>query len=128
MPCTIIARIHETSGPPAVTFVFLSALEAVPDGGAAGFDAAAGDDTVPLLALRAGGEVRVFHNVCPHAGRRLEVAPGRFIVDAGTLVCAAHGACFTIPSGDCVAGPCRGQGLQEVPSQVRGGEVWIGPI
>lgn len=97
----------------------------MPDGGAAGFDAAAGDESLPLVALRAGDAVRVFHNVCPHAGRRLEVAPGRFIVDAGTLVCAAHGACFTIPAGDCIAGPCRGQSLQEVPSEVRGGEVWV---
>lgn len=108
--------------------MFLSALEAVPDGGAAGFDADAGGEAVSLVALRAGATVRVFHNVCPHAGRSLEVAPGRFIVDAGALVCAAHGACFTIPAGDCIAGPCRGQRLQEVPSEVRGGEIWIGPI
>lgn len=87
-----------------------------------------GDETASLLALRAGDVVRVFHNVCPHAGRSLEVAPGRFIVDAGTVICAAHGACFTIPAGDCIAGPCRGQRLQEVPSEVRGSDIWIGPI
>ena len=81
-----------------------------------------------LLALRLGEVVRVFHNVCPHAGRRLELAPGRFIVDEGMLLCAAHGACFTIPAGDCIAGPCRGQSLQEVPSEIRNGEIWIGPI
>ncbi|MCX7563250.1 Rieske 2Fe-2S domain-containing protein [Xanthomonadaceae bacterium XH05] len=108
-----------------MTFIFLSALDGVPDGGAAGFELAVGDDAVPLLALRACDTVRVFHNVCPHAARRLEVAPGRFIVDAGTLVCAAHGACFTIPGGDCVAGPCRGQSLREVPSEVRGDQLWV---
>lgn len=110
---------------PIVTFVFLSDMDAVPDGGAAGFDATLGAEVAALLVLRAGDAVRVFHNVCPHAGRRLELAPGRFIVDAGMLLCAAHGACFTIPAGDCVAGPCRGQRLREVASEVRGGEIWI---
>lgn len=107
--------------------VFLAVINDLPDGGAAGFDAEVGGEASPLLVLRRGGEVRVFHNLCPHAGRRLEVAPGRFIVDAQTVVCAAHGACFTIPAGDCIAGPCRGQSLREVPSEVRDGAVWIDP-
>lgn len=110
-----------------MSFIFLSALEALPAEGVAGFDVDTEAGPVALLALRAGEQVRVFHNVCPHAGRRLEVAPGRFIVDAGLLVCAAHGACFTIPAGDCTAGPCRGQQLAEVPSEVRTDGVWIDP-
>ena len=108
-----------------MSFMFLSALDAVPDGGAAGFDIDVAGDAVALVVLRTGGQARVFHNVCPHAGRRLEIAPGRFIVDAGMLLCAAHGACFTIPAGDCVAGPCRGQSLREVPAEVRDGEIWM---
>jgi len=108
-----------------VSHVFLSVIDALPDGAAAGFDAEVNGEQVPLLALRRGAEVRVFHNVCPHAGRRLEVAPGRFIIDAGTVMCAAHGACFTIPAGDCIAGPCRGQRLREVPSEVRDGALWV---
>lgn len=107
--------------------VFLAVIDTLPDGGVAGLDAEVAGELSPLLALRRGSEVRVFHNVCPHAGRRLDVAPGRFIVDAGTVVCAAHGACFTIPAGDCVAGPCRGQSLRQVPCEVREGEVWIDP-
>ena len=107
--------------------VFLAVIDTLPDGGVAGLDAEVAGELSPLLALRRGSEVRVFHNVCPHAGRRLDVAPGRFIVDAGTVVCAAHGACFTIPTGDCVAGPCRGQSLRQVPCEVREGEVWIDP-
>ena len=45
--------------------------------------------------------------------------PGRFIVDTGMVVCAAHGACFTIPAGECIAGPCRGDRLRELPAEVR---------
>lgn len=97
----------------------------VPDGGVREFVAAIDGDPESLLALRAGDAVRVFFNVCPHAGRRLEVAPERFILDAGLLVCAAHGACFAIPTGQCVAGPCRGESLREVASVVRDGAVWL---
>ena len=66
-----------------------------------------------VLLLRKGDTVRAFLNLCPHAGRPLDIAPGRFIVEDGYLICAAHGACFTIPDGECVAGPCRGQSLVE---------------
>lgn len=110
-----------------MSFMFLSVFDDLPDGGALGVDLEVGAEAVALIALRAGAEVKVFHNVCPHAGRRLEVAPGCFIIDTGMVVCAAHGACFTIPSGDCIAGPCRGQTLRELPSEIRGHEVWVDP-
>ena len=50
-------------------------------------------------------------NICPHAGRRLDYAPGQFLLDQGRLVCAAHGASFELEQGVCVAGPCRGASL-----------------
>jgi nitrite reductase/ring-hydroxylating ferredoxin subunit len=78
-----------------------------------------------LIVLRRDDAVRVFHNVCPHAGRRLDWAPGRFLIDQGFLVCAAHGACFSMIDGVCISGPCRGQSLAEVPSDVRDGEVFV---
>lgn len=108
-------------------FIFLSSLGALTDVGATGFDLEHEGEALALLALRDGDRVRVFHNVCPHAGRRLEVAPGRFIVDAGTVVCAAHGACFTIPAGDCIAGPCRGQSLRELRCELREDGIWVDP-
>lgn len=110
-----------------MSFMFLSAFDDLPEGGALGVDLAVNAESVALIALRAGSQVKVFHNVCPHAGRRLEAAPGCFIVDTGMVVCAAHGACFTIPSGTCIAGPCRGESLREVPCEIRGTEVWVDP-
>ena len=59
-------------------------------------------------------------NVCPHQGRRLDYAPGKFLIDKGQLVCAAHGATFRLDDGICVAGPCRGSSLRAVA--VREGE------
>ena len=67
-----------------------------------------------LIVRRTGDRVQAWLNICPHAGRRLDWAPGRFLVDKGRLVCAAHGAMFEIEHGECIAGPCRGQSLVAV--------------
>ena len=56
--------------------------------------------------------------VCPHQGRRLDYVPGKFLIDKGRLVCAAHGATFRLEDGECVAGPCRGASLREVPLHI----------
>jgi len=76
-----------------------------------------------VLLLKRGDTVRAFRNICPHAGRPLDLAPGRFIVEDGYLICAVHGACFSIPDGQCVTGPCRGQSLAEVPIALRDGHI-----
>ena len=83
-------------------------------------------DVESVLALRAGERVRVWHNVCPHGGRRLDWAPGRFLRDGEHLVCAHHGAVFELERGLCMSGPCRGQSLAALAVDVRDGEVWIG--
>lgn len=57
---------------------------------------------------------RAWLNSCPHQGRRLDYAPGKFLMDKGRLVCAAHGAIFEMADGGCIAGPCRGEHLREV--------------
>jgi len=77
------------------------------------------------MIYRNGDEARAYFNVCPHAGRRLDYAPGRFLVRNGTIICAAHGATFTADSGDCTAGPCRGDRLRAVPVTVLDGTVHL---
>lgn len=72
-----------------------------------------------LILRRHGERLQAWLNICPHAGRRLDWAPGRFLVDKGHLVCAAHGASFEMERGECVAGPCRGASL--VPVAVQAG-------
>lgn len=69
-----------------------------------------------ILLRRTGQRVQAWLNICPHAGRRMDYAPGKFLLDQGRLVCAAHGASFELEQGLCVAGPCRGASL--VPLQV----------
>ena len=67
-----------------------------------------------LIVRRTGDRVQAWLNICPHAGRRLDWAPGKFLLDQGRLVCAAHGATFELDHGECIAGPCRGQSLVAV--------------
>ena len=104
----------------------LSALNDIADGGFAEVEATIDGYAESLVLYRVGDEVRAWLNVCPHAGRRLDWAPGQFLKSKdGHLVCAAHGASFELDRGDCVAGPCRGDALRAVQVQVRDGEVWL---
>lgn len=73
-----------------------------------------GGERQSLVLLRRGGRLQAWLNVCPHAGRRLDWAPGKFLVSNGLLVCAAHGASFELEQGRCVAGPCKGASLAPV--------------
>lgn len=113
----------------AVVRTSLSVLAQIPEDGAIEVEAEVEGVAESLILTRDGGRVAAFLNVCPHAGRRLDWAPGRFLIDKGRLVCAAHGATFERMSGECVAGPCRGQSLREVAVEVRDGQVWLaGPL
>ena len=92
----------------------LTRLPSPPPEGLSETEADVGGEPQSLIVLRRGAHVQAWLNVCPHAGRRLDWAPGKFLVDKGRLVCAAHGAVFELERGECVAGPCRGQSLVPV--------------
>lgn len=105
----------------------LIALDAVDDGGFAEVEATIDGDAESIVVHRDGDTVRAWLNICPHAGRRLDWAPGRFLRSkAGDLVCAVHGASFSLDDGLCVAGPCRGESLRPVAVKVLDGEIVLG--
>jgi nitrite reductase/ring-hydroxylating ferredoxin subunit len=103
----------------------LCRLEAIPDRGATAIDVPSGEgaEVESLILLRNGSQVRAFRNVCPHTGRRLDYAPGKFLLKGNTIICAVHGATFTTTDGLCSAGPCRGDHLHAVAVTVDAGEV-----
>lgn len=104
----------------------LIALDRFADGALAEVEATVDGAAESLILYRAGDGVRAWLNVCPHAGRRLDWAPGEFLRSKdGLLVCAVHGASFELETGGCVAGPCRGQALHAVPVVARDGAVWL---
>ena len=105
----------------------LLSLERLPDGAFAEVEAVLEGDAESLILYRDGDQVRAWLNICPHAGRRLDWAPGQFLKSKeGLLVCAAHGASFELTAGECVGGPCRGESLRAVGVSVRDGAVWLG--
>ena len=104
----------------------LLSLESIPEGALAEVEVRLGEDAESLILYRQAGAVRAWLNVCPHAGRRLDWAPGKFLVSKeGLLVCAVHGASFETAGGVCEAGPCRGESLRAVAVEVRDGAVWL---
>ncbi|MBD8872836.1 Rieske (2Fe-2S) protein [Rhodanobacter sp. DHB23] len=109
------------------TTSMLCRLDEIPDGGATAIEGVAAADGESVIVARRGGEVRAWLNICPHAGRRLDYAPGMFLLKDELLICAVHGASFDRNDGACVAGPCRGERLRAVPVDVRGDEVWPAP-
>ncbi|MCD7097566.1 Rieske (2Fe-2S) protein [Stenotrophomonas sp. MMGLT7] len=102
----------------------LACLQDIPQDGLLEVEAVVEGRPESLILHRRAEQSRAWLNICPHAGRRLDWAPGQFLVSAdGKLVCAAHGATFELDGGLCVSGPCRGQSLQAVALRVQDGKV-----
>ncbi|WP_050808384.1 Rieske 2Fe-2S domain-containing protein [Asticcacaulis biprosthecium] len=93
-------------------------LEDLPVGTTRGFDPLrAGVDTV--FAIRDDAGVRVFRNICPHEGTPLGWRKDQFLTpDGSTIMCFAHAARFDRVTGVCFAGPCLGDRLELLPTEV----------
>src|ERR1700761_8031817 len=103
----------------------LCRLDDLPDGAAKGFPPPEGAWS-GVFAVRQGDAVYVYVNSCPHIGTPLDWVPDRFLSNDGShIVCATHGAEFRIVDGLCVRGPCRGEALEAVPSEIRDGIVLV---
>lgn len=104
----------------------LCRLDALPASGVTEVQAELADGPASLILGRRGEGAVAWLNICPHAGRSLSWAPGRFLIENGLLICAAHGASFEMDEGRCVLGPCRGASLTAVAVEVRDGAVYLG--
>lgn len=103
----------------------LCRLDELPDGGTTAIEAVAAVGGDSVIVERQGIALRAWLNVCPHAGRRLDYAPGQFLRKDELIICAVHGASFDVGNGLCVGGPCRGESLRALPVELRGEEVWL---
>jgi nitrite reductase/ring-hydroxylating ferredoxin subunit len=90
----------------------------LPDSGFSAVTAIIDGESTSIIVETAGSTVKAWRNQCPHQGRRLDYAPGKFLVDGANLVCAVHGASFRRSDGLCVAGPCRGESLSAIPVHI----------
>ena len=101
----------------------LIALDALPDGLPQGVHL---EDGRALILLRRGDQVLAYLNRCPHRGLELDWVPNQFLDPSGRyLQCATHGALFHPEDGRCIQGPCAGRGLERVPVEVEGDQVWL---
>lgn len=116
-------RSSLTESPDAAPLMTLGRLA---EGAFAEVEASLDGDAESVILYRDATGVRAWLNVCPHAGRRLDWAPGQFLKSKdGLLVCAVHGAGFELVHGECVSGPCRGQSLRALAVDVRDDAVWL---
>jgi nitrite reductase/ring-hydroxylating ferredoxin subunit len=103
----------------------LCRLDEIPDGGATAVDAMLADGEENVILFRQGEGVKAYLNICPHAGRQLDYAPGKFLLSKGSLICAVHGASFDPANGLCIAGPCKDGSLRSVAVRVKDGLIHL---
>lgn len=101
----------------------LCRVEDIPDNGAISVHVDSSTGGFDIILLREGEAIFGYHNECPHQGRSLDYAPGKFLIKDGCIMCAVHGALFKVRSGERVAGPCS-TGLVRVPIRVEGVDVF----
>ena len=79
------------------------------------------------ILLRTGDGVKAYKNECRHLPMRLDDREPAEIWDPHKryLVCNSHGARYRPDDGLCVAGPCEGSHLKELPVVVRDGDVFL---
>jgi nitrite reductase/ring-hydroxylating ferredoxin subunit len=84
------------------------------------------DEEAILLKL-SHSDVRAYKNECRHLPMRLDEREPSDIWDAERthLMCSSHGARYRPSDGLCVAGPCQGSHLRELPLVVEGSEVFL---
>ena len=71
-------------------------------------------------------QLKAYLNRCPHLGIELNWMPGRFMdSDQCFIQCATHGALFKPEDGHCIAGPCQGDALTPLETQLEGSTVWV---
>ncbi len=87
----------------------------IEDPGAKGFKLKQGRKERLLFVVKKAGQAYAYENHCPHAGINLEWQEDDFLdINKEHIQCSVHGALFKIENGDCMGGPCNGQGLTAV--------------
>ena len=85
-----------------------------------------GDWPLKGFVVGIAGGVRAYVNRCPHRALSLNLVPDTFLsADRLVIVCCMHGAIFEKSSGLCVAGPCVGRALAQIPVVVVAGIVML---
>lgn len=83
----------------------------------------------PIIIIRWGRQAFGFVNRCPHDGVNLDWERDQFLDSYGTrLMCGKHGALFDIGTGECIDGPCKGEGLEQIAVEVIDGDICVSGV
>ena len=98
----------------------------IDDPGSKSFEAKIKHETHSIFIVKKNGEFHAYYNQCPHTGANLEWQEDQFLdMDKELIQCATHDALFTIDTGECIAGPCVGDSLKEIPLKITGDEIHL---
>lgn len=84
-----------------------------------GFQIGTDDDVLDVLLVRWDNQVQAYVNNCPHLRIPLNWQPDKFMdMEHQYIQCFTHGALFQPEDGLCVSGPCRGESLTPVETEM----------
>ncbi len=102
----------------------LCKLKEIDDLSSKSFSVKIGREKTEIFIVRKGDDVFAYINICPHTNAPLEWNPDEFLDENKEyIVCALHGAKFSIEGGDCLGGPCNGNGLDTLNVKIVDGQV-----
>jgi len=105
---------------------FICHLEELTDPGSRGFSVMLEEETIEGFVVQKDGQFYAYRNSCPHTGSPLDWTEHQFLdMDQAFIQCAVHDARFEIENGYCIAGPCIGEALQELPLLQQGNDLFI---
>ena len=101
-------------------------LDELDDPGCREFSIGDGDWPFRGFVVRKGDEVFAYQNSCVHVGHPLNWSPDKFLTkDRTAIICASHGATYTIETGECFAGPGSGRVLRKVDVIIRDDVIFV---
>ena len=78
-----------------------------------------------LFIVKHRGTYHGFVNSCPHMQIPLDWDNNQFFDCENELIqCSTHGALFLITTGECIQGPCVGQGLTKITLEIMHGDIY----
>lgn len=106
--------------------VEVCAFEDLDDPGCYEFRIGEGDWPFKGFVVRQGQHVYAYQNYCRHVGHPLNWKPNDFLTaDGSEILCASHGARYSITSGIGTSALCKGKALRKVDVWIKEGLVFV---
>lgn len=98
---------------------FVCLLDDLDEQQSKGFTLTTDDGELDVLLVRWDNRVHAYVNNCPHLRIPLNWQPDKFMdMEGQHIQCFTHGALFQPDDGLCVSGPCRGESLTPVKTEM----------